>query len=101
MFRRLYWIAEQVGNDGRSRTTGVYTSIQDLVHHGLGWCEDIDGCNLRLTLVKPDVFNKPLGTWMSPAFDGLESDIRGFVASQEYSEEEVNLLITSLRNFAG
>jgi len=101
MFRRLYWIAEQVGSDGTSRITGVYTSIQDLVHNGLQWCDDIEGCNLRLTLVKPDTFNKPLGTWSSPGFDGLKDDLQGYIASQEYTEEETKMLTSALHTFAG
>ena len=99
MFRRLYWITEQVEDSGKSRVTGVYTSIQDLVHNGLHWCEDLQGQNYRLTLVKPDTFNKPLGVWSSPHFDGLADDIRNFVETHEYSEEETQLLTTELHNF--
>lgn len=101
MFRRLYWIAEQVDDSGASRVTGVYTSIQDLVHHGLNWCEEMQGRNLRLTLVKPDTFNKPLGSWISPSFDGLATDIRSFIETHEYSEEETQLLRDELQKFIG
>lgn len=101
LFRRLYWITEQVEDSGASRVTGVYTSIQDLVHHGLNWCEDMQGRNLRLTLVKPDTFNKPLGSWSSPSFEGLATDIRSFIETHEYSEEETQLLTDELQKFIG
>jgi hypothetical protein len=99
MFRRLYWIAEQVDNEGRSRVTGVYTSIQDLVHRGLHWCEDLPGRTLRLTIIKPDTFNTPLGTWTSPDFDGLVDEMKGYVSRQEYTEEETAMLASALDSF--
>lgn len=101
MFRRLYWIAEQIDTDGKSRVTGVFTSIQDLVHNGLKWCDEVEGRNLRLTLMKPDTFNRPFGSWTSPAFDGLADQIKSFVDSHEYTEEETALLKTELANFIG
>lgn len=99
MFRRLYWIAEQVDDAGQSRVTGVYTSIQDLVHQGLNWSEASAGRTLRLSLVKPDTFDTPFGTWSSPSFEGLATDIRAFVNSQEYSEEETAMLMEALHGF--
>lgn len=101
MFRRLYWIAEQIEDNGQSRVTGIYTSIQDLVHNGLHWCEDMSGRTLRLTLVKPDTFNIPLGTWTSPDFDGLVDELKGFVSRQEYTDEETAMLTSALGSFIG
>lgn len=101
IFRRLYWIAEQVDEAGKSRVTGVYTSIQDLVNHGLHWCEGEESCNLRLTIVKPDTFNKPLGSWTSPTFEGLAEDIKQFVSTQEYTDEETAMLQKALHTFVG
>lgn len=100
MFRRLYWIVEQVGSDGKSRVTGVYTSIPDLVERGLQWSDDVHGTGLRVSLVKPDTFNAPLGCWTGPEFPGMVEDLRSFVASHEITEEELNTLSSSLFAFA-
>jgi hypothetical protein len=101
-FRRLYWVAEQIEPQGMSRVTGVYTSIQDLIHKGLHWCnEDAKGSIFRLTLVKPDSFNCPLGVWDSPDFEGLEKGLEQFVETNEYSREECLLLQQELRSFVG
>lgn len=99
MFRRLYWVAEQVDKDGSSHVTGVYTSIQDLVHKGLQWCGGGSGCSYRLTLLKPDSFNIPFGSWESPKFDGLQEELEQFVSTGEYSREEVLLLENALGSF--
>lgn len=79
--------------------TGVYTSIQDLVDKGLKWSEGSGGRTLRLTLVKPDTFDKPLGSWNGGALDGLAGDLRAFVETHEFTEEEVNHLVQSVAAF--
>jgi len=100
MFRRLYWGAEQVQRDGNSHVTGVYTSIQDLIHKGLHWCNDSrEPSTFRLTLVKPDSFNCPLGVWESPTFEGLRESLDQFVKSNEYSQEECVYLENELKKF--
>lgn len=97
MFRRLYWVAEQVEPSGRSKVTGVYTSIQDLIHKGLHWCE---GSGFyRLTLVKPDSFNSPIGVFESPHFKGLSEALGELVAGSEYSGDEVIDLEAALEQF--
>ena|SRR5579859_1722399 len=102
MFRRLYWVAEQVDNAGRSKVTGVYTSIQDLVQRGLRWCDGSNGPGgYRLTMVKPDCFNCPLGMWESPRFEGMAKDLEEFVENDEYSREEVATLEAALQQFTG
>lgn len=100
MFRRLYWIVEQVGTDGSSRVTGVYTSIQDLVHRGFQWSSHIPNATMRLMLVKPDTFDSPLGAWSGPKFEGLGDDLKAFVESHEITEEELTLLSGELLAFA-
>lgn len=100
MFRRLYWVAEQIEDNGSSKVTGVYTSIQDLVGRGLKWCADSSvGKRYRLTLVKPDAFDCPLGRWESPDFSGLMDGLQTFVQSNEYSTEECMLLKNELDRF--
>lgn len=101
MFRRLYWVAEQLDSDGRSKVTGVYTSIQDLTHKGLHWCSEDSGRSLRLTLVKPDSFNCPLGVWTSSNFDTLLTDLQEFVRTNEYTDEECVLLKQEVDKFVG
>jgi hypothetical protein len=98
MFRCLYWVAEQVDTDGRSNVTGVYTSIQDLIHIGLHWCEGTSGV-FRLTLVKPDSFNTPLGVYEGPSFKGLREELDRLVTGSEYSGEEAIELMSSLERF--
>ncbi|MEQ1822488.1 MAG: hypothetical protein ABL949_08260 [Fimbriimonadaceae bacterium] len=99
MFRRLYWIAEQLNADGSSRVTGIYTSIQDLCHNGLQWSSNCNTKIIRLTLMKPDVFDQPLGSWVSPGFGEIATDIQAFVESNEYTEEEVKMLLSSISGF--
>lgn len=94
MFRRLYWVTEQVERNGVSRVTGVYTSIPDLLQHGLHWQSDSSA--LRLTLTKLDSSNAPLGTWMSPQFEGISRDLEPYVASDEFSLEHVHNLESAL-----
>ena len=100
MFRRLYWVAEQVDKNGQSKVTGVYTSIQDLIHKGLHWCDEASGA-YRLSLVKPDSFNKPIGVFESPSFKGLHEAMIELVEGSEYSSDEVILLEAALEEFVG
>lgn len=94
MFRRLYWVTEEVRPDGRSNVTGVYTSIPDLVHTGFRGRESAKG--LRLTLVKLDCSKAPLGIWESPSFEGLEEQLQQFVSTDEFSAEHCKLLVEEL-----
>ena len=100
MFRRLYWVAEQLDGKGGSIVTGVYTSIQDLVNTGLHWCDDTSGDRaLRLTLVKPDSFNCPLAKLESADFASIEERLQPFVGTNEYTAEEVMMLRDHLNQF--
>lgn len=101
MFRRLYWVAEQVEKDGSSKVTGVFTSIQDLVHTGLQWCSNGKvPKGYRLTLMKPDSFNCPLGVFESPRFEGLDEALTELVQGNEYSSEEAANLRSELDSFS-
>ena len=93
MFRRLYWVSEQVFHDGTSSVNGVYTSIPDLVRHGLQFP---DSGQLRLTLTKLDSTEKPLGCWLSPDFNGLESAMAPYLKTEEFTVDQVKLLVNSL-----
>ena len=96
MFRRLYWVTEQVDPKGSSRVAGVYTSIPHLLKHGLNWPSG--DSRLRLTLTKLDCENDPIGTWCEPNFDGLEDRLREFIVTDEFSPEHCQMLIDALNN---
>lgn len=98
MFRKLYWVTEEVANDGTSQVRGVYTSIPDLIRHGLQWSES-DRTGFRLTLVKLDCEREPLGRWESPSFEGLEERLQDFVKTDEFSEEHCKTLASELNSF--
>jgi len=95
MFRKLYWVTEQVDRDGSSRVTGVYTSIPDLIRHGLRWSRTSD--SLRLTLTKLDSEKEPLGSWASPGFSGLEASLQEFIRTDEFSQEHCQALVKALQ----
>ncbi len=94
MFRRLYWVVEEVQTSGSSQVIGVYTSIQDLIQRGLG-CVDA-GNEIRLTLTKLDSTKPPLGCWTSPRFEGLEADMEEYVRTDEFSPEQCKALSDAL-----
>ncbi len=98
IFRRLYWVAEQVDLSGQSKVTGVFTSIQDLIYKGLHWCDGGTGY-YRLTLLKPDSFNCPIGVFKSPQFQGLTKTLAVLVEGGEYSSTEVTDLEAALEQF--
>jgi len=93
MFRRLYWVTEQVQANGASKILGVYTSIPDLIRHGL--TGEGDG-RLRLTLTKLDSEDGPIGTWLEPGFDNLEAKLQDFVKTEEFSAEHCKSLVRAL-----
>ena len=95
MFRRLYWVTEQVGANGESKVTGVYTSIPNLLREGFA-CNDLG--NLRLTLMKLDSENGALGSWTGPTFEGLDSSITEFVKTDEFTAEHCETLVGALAN---
>jgi hypothetical protein len=101
MFRRLYWVTEQLDEQGRSEVTGVYTSIPDLVRHGIRWSRDCEKhAGFRLTLVKLDHTLGPLGCWSSPKYEGLEDDLQTFIETDEFTVEQCKSLMTHLEDFS-
>ena len=92
MFRKLYWVTESLDSKGRSKVTGVYTSIPDLLRYGIAHQEKA----FRLTLTKLDSDHDPLGSWSSPEFDGLADALKEFVRTEEFSEEHCNDLICAV-----
>jgi len=100
MFRRLYWVTEQVQRGGTSQVTGVYTSIPDLIHRGLRWIGDHKGCEFRLTLVKLDCEREPLGSWQSPDFSDLGPSLDQFIETDEFSADQCAALQHELQRFS-
>jgi hypothetical protein len=94
MFRRLYWVTEHVDPTGASKVIGVYTSIPDLIRHGLQ-APPASG-KLRLTLTKLDSNQEPLGCWCEPRFDGLQERLEEFVCTEEFSKDHCSSLVDAL-----
>jgi len=99
-FRKIYWVTEQIGTDGRSQVAGVFTSIQDLVGRGILWMDGLDmRAGFRLSLVQLDSNGPPLGTWVTPDFSGLEQDLQEYVGTEELGAQNVEQLAADLRAF--
>jgi hypothetical protein len=95
MFRKLYWVTEQVQPDGKSHVTGIFTSIPNLVREGFA-CTELS--SLRLTLTKLDSEDGALGRWTAPNFEGLEERLAEFVRTDEFSAEQCESLVAVLAN---
>jgi hypothetical protein len=93
MFRKLYWVVEQVQSDGKSSVRGVYTSIPDLVDCGLA---GLTGA-VRLTLTKLDSNQPPVGLWSSPGFEGVSEDLQPYVDADDFSDDHRHYLIAALK----
>lgn len=98
MFRKLYWVTEQTDADGTFRTTGVYTSIPDLIDVGLRWLEP-KGSGFRISLVKLDCKGDVLAAWTSPEFAGLEDKLMEYVTTGEFAIDECQNLRIALDGF--
>lgn len=97
-FRKLYWVTEQIGTDGKSSVIGVYTSIHDLRVKGIKWIEDCDQTSsFRVSLVKLDSSKMPLGCWNGPEFAGMEEELQQFVQTGEFDEPSILQLVSDLR----
>jgi hypothetical protein len=99
VFRKLYWVTEQGDGSGDWSVSGVYTSVTDLIDHGLRWIGGSTGAAFRITLVKLDSAKEPLGSWASPEFSGLESGLDAYVKTGEFTEEDRLALRRSLDAF--
>jgi len=93
MFRRVYWVVEHIYADGRSQVHGVYTSIPNLIRHGL---KVPDGVAMRLTLTKLDGDDEPFGIWMEPQFEEMIRQLDKFVKTEEFSAEQCHSLAEAL-----
>lgn len=94
MFRKLYWVTEQVDRAGTSRVSGVYTSIPELIRNGLS--EQDRDSRLRLNLCKLDSESGQFGIWCEPDFDEVRAGIEPFVATDEISPDHCEMLVQAL-----
>lgn len=99
MFRRLYWVTEELSVDGSSKVTGVYTSIPDLIRFGLRWTSEARS-GLRLTLVKLDCEKEPLGVFEPPRYEQLAERLQDFIKTDEFTTDECRALVESLQEFS-
>lgn len=99
MFRKLYWVTEQLQGNG-ARVTGVYTSVPDLIRKGLIWHgQTAPDTRLRLTLVKLDSSKGPLGEWDNSNLANLVADLDPFVKTDEFRQDEVLRLEEAINAF--
>lgn len=97
-FRRIYWVTEQFDEDGRSQVTGVFTSVHDLIQHGIGIRDICDKrAGFRVSLVELDSPKMPLCVFASPEFGNVPEALRQFVESGELSADEVSWISEALR----
>jgi hypothetical protein len=96
-FRKVYWVTEQVDADGRSAVAGVFTSVNDLMDHGLTGLEGCDKvAGFRITLAELDQVG-PLGTWTSPDYTGFEEALQEYIATSEVALHEAEAIIKTLK----
>ncbi|GIV01765.1 MAG: hypothetical protein KatS3mg015_0595 [Fimbriimonadales bacterium] len=97
-FRRIYWVTEQLDDEGHSDVTGVYTSIPDLVEIGLGLKDySPHQKTVRLSLCELDASKPPLVTLFWNEYDKLESLLKPFVDDGEMTHEDVMMLVDALK----
>ncbi len=94
MFRKLYWVTEEVDRAGSSHVLGVFTSIPNLVRHGLAHGVDLD--HLRLTLTKLDCDDGPIASWFGASFGRLDQDLAQFVAQDDFTADQCKSLVQAI-----
>ncbi|MER3495727.1 MAG: hypothetical protein C4320_02235 [Armatimonadota bacterium] len=88
MFRKLYWVSEEIDENGKSHVSGVFTSIPNLLQKGFPAKSE----SLRLNLCKLDACCSPLLTWEAGSFDQVSEQLKPFVETEEFSPEHVAML---------
>jgi hypothetical protein len=94
MFRKLYWVTEQVPGNSTSQVLGVYTSIPNLIRHGLS--SDLDLDRIRLSLTKLDCDDGVVANWQGRSFGRLRDDLRSFIESEDFTEDQVKALVDKI-----
>ncbi len=97
-FRTVYWVTEQLDAEGRSLVAGVFTSVHDLMDHGFAGIEGSEKvAGFRLNLCELDTLGV-LGKWSSPDYEGLENDLKEYVATSEVAHHEAVAFIKLLKD---
>jgi hypothetical protein len=99
VFRRIYWVTEQLDTEGRSAITGIYTSIPDLLHLGIKMVEDVpQQAGFRLSLVQLDKQCGAHGIWTEENWDEIVSDLSPYIQTGEFTEEQCSMLHAALQS---
>ncbi len=99
-FRKLYWVTEQVTANNKSSVLGVFTSVPDLVCTGLRGDGSARRGEIRLSLFQLDSDLGPLRSWTPSNFASVCEDLKEFVQSEEFTQEECNTLAAALKALA-
>jgi hypothetical protein len=95
VFRKIYWVIEQMNDNGSSKVCGVFTSIPDLLDRGLCDCGK-SGEKLRLSLHKLDCSQGALGTWIQGDSPQFLDDLKQFVETGEMNDSDCKELAAAL-----
>jgi hypothetical protein len=86
MFRKLYWVAEDLQPSGSSQIRGVFTSVPNLLRCGLE--EGLNLSQFRLSLTRLDCPCGTIATWSGDRFRTMGDDLVQFVATEDITEEQ-------------
>lgn len=100
VLRYIYWVVEELGCDGSSRVTGVYTSIPDLIENGFRRLGGDVGAGFRLSLCKLDSNGAPLHCWRVPCDSSIGEDLKTYVESGEISQSDHEQIVDAVGRFA-
>jgi hypothetical protein len=91
LFRKLYWVAEDLLPSGAASLRGVFTSVPNLIR--LGIPDRLDPSRFRLTLTRLDSTDGVVARWSGPDFDHLSQDLAPFVVEEDFTEEQRRNLV--------
>ena len=95
VFRKIYWVVEETRQDERA-VVGVFTSNSDLIDRYLTEIGADRPDSFQISLVKLDKVRGVLGTWSSPDFEGLRTDLDDYIATGEFSIDECDQICHQL-----
>lgn len=86
MFRKLYWVAEDIDATGSSQVRGVFTSVPNLLRNCLE--RGVDLSEIRLSLTRLDCGNAVIASWSGKQFAQMPRDLVQFVETEDLTEEQ-------------
>lgn len=93
IFRRVYWVVEQLGDRG-SEVAGVYTSIPDLLENGL---RSVSGATIRVSAFELDKARGALCTWRTDSKHEAAEAFELLVEAGDFTHEEIARLCDALK----